>query len=270
MDPRRELKKLYTQQLGFLAGIPAIIPAGLIVAPEKLRDEAIGEFRSTLRHLTDQWIDSGRSDGNEEPWKRSVRYTSSTHPESIESTLTRFWKRNPPEVTFHGDQAVLWTQAALNEPTLAQLANETRGKALQRAREHALTHFVSLMDSPSRYRLFRCDVCRLYFVKARMPRKRTLIKTGSHCDHCRNEASKRRVYVQRDARRTAMIGWAADALVQWKPDRRHGELAIWIARQVNKRLPAGWRPIDQNKTNWFTRYRGEIETEVIRRKHVKG
>ena len=141
-----------------------------------------------------------------------------------------------------------------------------------RARDIAIYCFVALLDSPTRERFSRCDGCHTYFVRKRMPRKNLPVKRGTYCANCKRKGKDkaRRTVDSRESRAKRMIEWAADARAQWKPDRRHGELAMWIARKVNDRLPAGWKPIDQEKTNWFTRHREEIEAEFERRKQAEG
>jgi len=127
--------------------------------------------------------------------------------------------------------------------------------------------FLQLLDSPASRRLFRCNGCRTYFLRERMPKKDTPIKRGSWCVSCKRDGRDRvqRTNESRDQRTKQRIGLAADAWAKWKPDRRHGERAEWVARQVSKRLDG-----DAIAKNWVTHHTKEIEAEVERRNHAKG
>jgi len=212
--------------------------------------------------MVDQWIDSGRCDGVEEAWKRNVKWATGKQRPLIE-VLSHYQRRNPPQAEPGGDGKFdIWMLPARlgsKEPTL-------------RARDMAIYCLISLLDSPTRERFSRCDGCSSYFVRERMPRKNMPVKRGTYCANCKRQGKDkaRRTIDSRESRTKRMIEWAADAWAQWKPDRRHGELATWITRKVNERLPAGWKPINPEKTNWFTRHRKAIEAEFERRNHAKG
>jgi hypothetical protein len=270
MDVRHKNVEGYKLVMGVAAGIPAPIPAATMTAPTEIREKAIQEFHCALRNLTEQWIDSGKQNGIELPWARSVQFVSPFHSASIENTLNQFWKRHPPTVLFDQNEQVLSTQSILSHSDWVHLSTLSIDRLMEYARDHAIQRFASLMDSPSRYRVFRCEECRLYFTRERMPKKDAPIYKGAFCDdeNCKSAAGKRRVEELREKNLDLMVGVAADAWANWKPDRHHGELAAWVTRKVNQRLPAGCNPISHNKTNWFNRHRKEIEAEVERRKHA--
>jgi hypothetical protein len=164
---------------------------------------------------------------------------------------------------FNGNEPVFLIQSISRQSDWARLSGESVERLLEQARDHAIAQFALLMDSPSRYRIFRCSECGSYFTKKRMPKKGVAIKFGSYCDRCEGEASKRRVDEARKNRRSRMIGWAADAMEQWRPGNRYGKRIDWIVKQVNAHLEAeGGETI---KSNWVNRSLAEIEGEVKRR-----
>lgn len=231
--------------------LPRLILNGIVTGDENgIADEdaqsAAYSFRRVLREeMVDKWIDSGRTGEAENPWERVAP-----------PLPLAFVERNPPVLSMDAEGPYLI------------LMPWSKGKSLRDAViDGAMAMFVQLLDSPACRRLFRCDGCGTYFLRKRLPKKGTLIYRGSWCQNCKGKGSARRTDKSRNNRTEQMVKWAADAWVQWKPDRRHGERAEWIARKVNGRLRGSWSHVAKN---WVTRHVKEIEAEAERRKHAKG
>jgi hypothetical protein len=227
------------------------------------RSAAIAEFKNVLRSLVDQWIDSGRVNQavtGDNPSERSIVWHSTLYPTAIFETLVKFWERNFPRVIV--DLNGSWTLAVEPKPKSLQTQD-----ALHAAREYAIFEFARLLDSPSPERLFRCDSCGVYFVRARAPRKDTPIYHGTFCAKCKHRGGVKRVEDSRKQHTAEKISWAADAWAKWTPSHRHGKRSEWVAKQVKAKLPASQNPI---KANWVTRHQTEIEMEVERRNNAKG
>jgi hypothetical protein len=235
---------------------------GLRPLQGKERSAAIVEFKNTLRGLVDQWIDSGRVNQavtGDNPSERSIVWHSNIYPTAIFETLVKFWERNSPRVVVELNGS--WTLAVGPKPESAQTQD-----TLHAARENAIFEFARLLDSLSPERLFRCDACGVYFVRARAPRKDTPIYHGTFCAKCKHRGGVKRVEDRRKQRTAEKIGWAADAWAKWTPSHRHGKRPEWIVAHMNAKLSA-----DENITiNWVTRHQKEIEAEVERRNHAKG
>jgi hypothetical protein len=225
--------------------------------PQEKQDAAIHEFLTTLGGLVDQWIDSGKREGDasiEQPWKRDIHWQSADHPQPITTTLIAYWERNPPQVTIDGDgRSSIFVPRNFPRPT----------DALFRAREHAIFQFVKLLESPTRERLSRCDECRTYFFRARAPKKDTPIFRGTFCPNCKGKGSARRVNATRGNRTKQMVELAVEFWRKWKSTTRHGERSRWVARMMNRRRRTGGVPITGK---WVTQHRHEIEAKIERRK----
>lgn len=261
--------------IAYIAGIPVPMPGDKDVAPKAIRAKVSAAFQSTLRSLTDQWIESGQRNGIEEPFERSVRFKSHKFPETIEHTLVQFWNRNPPIVQFDRNLQVISTQSLLRQSSWLPLAGESTASLLERAREHARAFFAMLMDSPSRYRIFRCENCRSYYLKNRTPKGNRPIKRGRYCDLCKGEASKRRVKEARERRMAQMLHWAVDAKVQWAADgltvvrwkqkNRSATEVEWIVKIINANLKI--ENLDPIRSNWVNWNSEKIEELWNRRSH---
>jgi hypothetical protein len=227
------------------------------------RAAALLEFDSTLRRLTDQWIDSGKDwqDGTvDEPHRRNILWHSTRFPEPIFRTLTTFWDRNRPQVIvqINGRSTV----KPEPKPSL-----NTKDLSLG-AREHAIYHFQQLLDSPIRERLSRCDACRAYFVRARAPKKDTPIFRGTFCSNpnCKGKGSVKRMNATRETRTKQRVELAAKLWSEWTQRKRQLERSKWVAREMNNTLFLGGEGITGK---WVTQHQKEIEAEIERRSHAK-
>jgi hypothetical protein len=230
-----------------------------------------------LRLLVDAWINSGRIGDGEYPWRR----------QPWREPIQDYIERNPPKLNFTKDgpslfvgpplighkyrKGVSWF-ATYVEEGLTQLP-DTRApdaklrKVLRSAADPATALYLQLLDSPIPARLFRCDGCATYLMRARAPKRNAPIHRGSWCAKCKGKGGARRTGKSRKNRRDQMIEWAADAWTRWKQDGRHGERVEWVVQQVNEQLKSSE---DQIKKNWVSLHLKEIEAEVQRRKHAKG
>lgn len=225
--------------------------------PPELKPAARSEFVNTLRGLVDQWIDSGKSDGIEEAWKRNIKWQPPTSLKPIAETLSDYRDRNPPQaVTGDDGRFEIWMVPASLAST----------EPLRRARDLAIYQFVALLDYPGRERISRCDKCGKYFARVRAPKKDMPIKNGTFCENCKGGGGARRTLSTRIRRSSQMIAWAAECWPKWT--ERRGLRSEWIAEKVNRqveRQPITWATITGN---WVTRHQTEIETEVERRNHA--
>ncbi len=235
-------------------------------------------FTTSLRAMVDAWINSAKTEEEEQPWKRTY----------WPLFLQDFVARNPPmlQIAKEGPCIVLFPHVWDKRKRLPLLAKEAIESMLSQLEDRespsaqfmreitpfafdaATAMFLQLLDSPACRRLFRCDGCGVYFPRVRTPKKDTPILNGSYCAKCKGKGSARRTGKSRDSRANQMIRWAADVWEEWKPNQPHsyGERAEWVAWKVNKRMPGVWSHIAKN---WITRHTDEIEAEVRRRNHAK-
>jgi hypothetical protein len=75
--------------------------------PKETRDAVIAEMLGLLKTLVDQWIESGKNirDANvENPWERSIAWTSPLRPNPISTVLLLYDVYRPPsDRTFRDD-----------------------------------------------------------------------------------------------------------------------------------------------------------------------
>jgi len=259
--------------LGRAAGIPYDRPSlhvqGFCNPSRETRDAAVTEFLDTLRRLADQWIASGKDQLGEKPWSRNIRWFSDTYQEPIDRILRKFLQRNPPPIEPGSDGRLetashLWLPVPLAWPFPEPKLEDT----LAQARDFAILEFQKFLESSCPQRLFKCDGCRTYFVRAKAPRKETPIYHGTFCENCKHKGGKRRTDSTRKQRKTQMIEWAAECWTKWTEGS--GVRSEWVADRVNARIngqPISWGTI---KGNWVTWHQAEIEAEVERRNYAKG
>jgi hypothetical protein len=234
-------------------------------------------FTLLLRSKVDAWIDSAKTEDEEQPWKRTFSALS----------LQDYVERNPPllQITEEGPCLVMFPHVwdkrkrfplLTKEPMEALLTQleDMKSPSLQFVREimpfvlDATTAiFLQLLDSLAPTRLFRCDGCSAYFMRTRAPKKDTPIYHGSYCANCKRKGKDRvrRTVDGRNRRTQQKTELAADAWAEWKPDHRHGQRSEWVAKRVTAKLPRG----ESIKVNWVTLHQTEIEAEVERRNHAK-
>jgi hypothetical protein len=223
---------------------------------------ADAEFKKTLGDLVNQWIDSGKANQDGDvPSERSIVWHSATYTTLIAETLVKFWKRNSPRIIVELDGTLILEVRPNSE------SSEGVQHSVFIARELAVFEFARLLDSTSPERLSRCDACLKFFAREKAPKRGAPIYHGTFCcKKCASIGRARQIVERRELQKNKKIEWAVDALERWKPEKRFGDKADWIVKNVNAKLPAGQTPI---KVNWVTRHLTEIEAEVERRKHAE-
>jgi len=173
--------------------------------PKETRDAVIAEMLGLLKTLVDQWIESGKNirDANvENPWERSIAWTSPLRPNPISTVLLLYAESNPRVASIDSNSRM--------RIDILPIPFDAKYPLIW-ARDRAIYEFVMLLDSPMRERLFRCDACATYYVRAKAPRKDRPIKRGTFCKKCRNKGGIRRMADRRNQQKKERIGWAADA-----------------------------------------------------------
>jgi hypothetical protein len=255
-----------------------LLPSGKNDEADSLSPVASYLCTKVLGMLVDKWIDSGKTEAGEEPYKRKcppseffddyldrnrpmLRFTTEGPSLLLDPRTFRDWKEPGPLAKDY--LGTLLSELQDPEPSFTR---DLR-RVMPYACDMAIALFLQMLDSSITAKLFRCDGCGDYFARRRAAKKDTPIFRGSWCASCKRDGRDRvqRTKESRDHRTKQRIEWAADVWPQWKPDRRHGERAEWIARQVSKRLDG-----DAIAKNWVTHHTKEIEAEVERRKHAKG
>src|SRR5258708_17567775 len=135
-----------------------------------LDQEARQAYVAQLRHLADEWINTGRHGNVESPLERKLN-------RNLMRTLNTWAAENRPDISFNdaGETVLLMpsTKIDYNAPIAAA--------------KNAAVLFAVFLDSPFRYRLFKCLRCNAYYYTQRQPRGP--IKYGTYCSLHRNAAS---------------------------------------------------------------------------------
>jgi hypothetical protein len=119
----------------------------------------------------------------------------------------------------------------------------------KREADRLLVHF---MDSDARWQLARCSHCAELFYPKRI---QEFYKRGAEHPECRSKASEADRYWDWTQR---VLALAAEAWPRWKP--AYGPRELWVARDVNRKLPPDDEPI---AGNWVTRHSKDIEKKVL-------
>lgn len=242
---------MFIPRLTELVRVPEPPPLNYSLRPkdEALDQETRKAYVAHLRDLADEWINTGRRGDVEIPLARKLNL-------HLRRTLGAWAAENRPDITFDasGNTVVLMpgTKIDYKSPVAA-------------AKNAAVLLFGVFLDSPFRYRLFKCLRCNAYYYTERQPRGP--IKHGTYCPEHRHAASARRSNEQRrGAERERKLDLAAQCWNRWpKRMREQGEQAQWVAAEVNRRLD---RNCTEIKRNWATRHRAAIEEKVKRRNAI--
>lgn len=262
--PRGKYAENYRDIIGTVAGVPLPMP-GRKPAPKGIRDAAIDEFLSTLRGLVNQWIDSGRlrvEANGEHPLDRSITTPVPGYAETLEIRLQRFFAMYPPHIVSGPTSASEFfaSFAPIYFSSWESLPNKSSDDLLERARDYAMFQFVRLLDSPGRYRIFRCDKCGQYFAKQRTP-KREGIQRGTFCPKHKAQGARLRMEELRKRKREILFDTAAKAWAGWLREHRLGtegsppQLKA-VAARVNKKHETSFR------RNWVSTNLKEILARV--------
>lgn len=238
-------------------------------------DDPQSKLTWLLRVFVDQWIDSGRNvDGVDEPRSRNVYWRGLGHvglTGNLGNVLAdwnyehldgiRILPNGKRTVGMAGSQS---GRARTLEEAYAEhkAFYDPQPENEHEAREIAIYWLQELLESPSSYRIARCDntECGRYYLRRRAPRG--TIKRGTYCERCATVASSVRVGTSRKQRKQKIIECAAGVWEAFKPSRRNPRKpdSDWVAIRVNQKS----QTIITGK--WVTQNRKAIEAEVERRK----
>ena len=197
-----------------------------------------------LRKYTDQWIDSGRKDGVDSPWERTIP------SDAVDVFHVAF--SESLRVRADGRPAVGYELSDLGVHRLEKFGYKVHGQL------EATLRFMLLMDSPDRERVSRCDVCRKIFEHRRMPKRGMVIKHGSFCEACKGKGRAQGTVRSRERRKNELVALAATFWEQC-PQAKLQERSDWVAKKMTSKLPEGEAPITKN---WVTHNRVDIEAAV--------
>lgn len=222
------------------------------------------QFTDTLRALVDQWIDSGKAkNGIERPLARDI---SKAPPagESLFDILHAWLGRNMPtlalqrngKIAISSNFPIVWAI-----PSKAMKYDDPRDYA----KECAIFYLKELLDTPGAHRVSLCknpECSNPYYLRRRVPRKAE-IKRGTYCSNCAGVGSVGRTRISREARKQKLVNLAAEFWDKWKPERRYGRRADWVATRMNSRS-------DSAVTGkWVNQNLEAIELELKRRTNAK-
>jgi hypothetical protein len=196
-----------------------------------------------LRGLVNQWIESGKRDGIENPYQRRV-------PDGV---LTTF-------------NAVFSTELRIDNGghlrTFYNKRNE-ENNAEAFARSFATLRFIQLLDHPDRERLSRCDGCRSYFLHQRQPKKGIVIKHGTFCRACKGKGRAKSTKEKRGDRKKQLVQLAARLWVEYADAKHRSGRSEWVVEQMTEQMRRSRRkgqavpsPITKK---WVTQNRKPIE-----------
>jgi hypothetical protein len=216
------------------------------------REGATELFLSELRALVDEWLDSGRStlpgEGGkiEEPPKRNLENAPRAY-EAMNGWLIseRFsgLASTSGEITF----------------TFGFKEMRPDGPIEDAAYKEACRIFVLLMQSPERYKLFKCaDISCGYYLLDK-PRKQ--YKRETHCaEHRHRVSALRGTRESRNRENEALFKTAVAAMKAWRKlserekAKKHKTEKEYIADEINLRHSKGG--------NWVTRNLGRLIREI--------
>lgn len=176
-----------------------------VLAPDDDYRKAAAAFNTRLRELVDEWIESGRKDGIDEPRKRTLRPGYGAFMAQVD------WVRRnhpTPQVTPTGEVYFdLHHSMSIDLPADPDDPIE----CMQRA---AVGEFVRLMGSALKYQLAKCDLCLNYYLRKKL---RSYYKLGKYfCPGCRSAASATiRTKEKRTEEHARIVQGAAQALKRW-------------------------------------------------------
>jgi hypothetical protein len=198
-----------------------------------------------LRKYLDEWIDSGRKDGVDSPWERTI-------PSDAVDVFSGAFSASL-RVRADGRPTVVYELSDLGVQRLEQFGYKMHGQL------EATLRFMLLMDSPDRERVSRCDVCRKIFEHQRMPKKGMVIKHGSFCEACRGRGRVQGTVRSRERRKNELVALAAPLWAQYPQAKTRRKRSEWVAVQMNQRRKKGTPPITKK---WVTQNRVDIEAAV--------
>lgn len=236
--------------------VPAPPPLLFSIRPkdQAFHEEVTKAYVDRMRQLADAWIETGRTNGVEEPRKRKL--TS-----ELWRTLNEWAARNQPDLCFthSGEREVLLPACKIDY-----------GAPLDAALNDAVRFFGRFLDSPYRTRLFKCQWCNEYYFTQRQPVDR--VEFGTYCPKHRQRASAKRSNAsRRDPEHQTKLRLAVDAWGSAPEALSDAAKLVWVADEINKGLRDGkllhyYAPI---KRNFVKRHLDEIKAEAQGRAHAQ-
>jgi hypothetical protein len=221
--------------------------------PEKSFESILNDLQALfvvfhwLRKYLDEWIDSGRKDGVDSPWERTI-------PSDAVDVFSGAFRASL-RVRADGRPAVGYELSDLGVHRLEKFGYKVHGQL------EATLRFMLLMDSPDRERVSRCDVCRKIFEHQRRPKKGIVIKHGSFCDSCQGKGRVQGTVRSRERRKNELVALAATFWEQCPQAKQH-KRSEWVAVQMNRKLKLrkGAHPVTKK---WVTQNQVAIEAAVL-------
>jgi len=202
-------------------------------------------YFEVLQQLIDRWIASGRERAEDGTlWQQPTLF----------QVLTEYLSDNPAKVILGMDGRL---EMELPQPKLYP-----KREAVRQAQEEAAFTVVRFLNSPTKYKISRCDHCKDYFMKKRVPRSGTVNKRGAFCSNpkCRTRGSVNRTNASRDVRMDKLVSTAAMFWPHFKATKLRPNRSKWVADKVNQALRL---KEEKRKTgNWVTRHENDIENAL--------
>lgn len=243
---------------------------------EEFRDAAAA-YKSTLKDLVDEWIDSGKDpeDDLDFPARRELKQGSKTFGAAI-----RWLETHAPRFQIIGGEIVY----DFSLPYRHSAAHPS-AKPLDAVRDAAASEFVALLHSPMKRNLAKCDGCRKYYFRKK---PRSCYKGGKYfCTECKSLGSSKETKAAADTENkeiTLQIASAARAKWEGLPLEsrpKHGEVKRYIVGRLLTikedkimRLSQRWRESQEIETKrkvriyrsltWVSQNFAEIEERAKR------
>ncbi len=184
--------------------------AGALPAPGEEYQAAATSFRERLLELVREWIESGEDEefDTDEPMERRLELGTTT-----QLAIEKCWREHRviPRVLPTGE--VIRT-IERSEPVPK---DGTRHRPIEVMQGNAVAEFVTLLNSPLRYKLSPCDKCSKYWFRERL-RKR-YYRDRRFCPECREAATSRlRMQKKRKPRACIVLTAATKAFTKWPYD----------------------------------------------------
>lgn len=227
---------------------------GLFAAPEADYRKASEVFVSELRKLTDEWLDSGRSGGIEEPKIRTLE-NSPTAYHAVDCWL----EENNPLLRADPSGSVAYLFGGQKLPTQGE------DQPVQDAIDEARRVFVLFMNSPIKWALFKCcePECERYYI---LEKPHKVYKRGAYCTEHRRRASAIRVTKQRrDQKQEEALKIAVKAFLAWQEPSNH----LPDGQKVLKPYIADKLRDSGFGVNWVSRHLSEIEKRAKEDDHAE-
>jgi hypothetical protein len=216
-------------------------------ASDEIYRRAPDTFHARLRTLVNEWIATGKRDGIDEPRKRKF----TRHSPGYEAVQT-WLQRNHPRMSHALTGELFITQSAL--PIQTRSAANAIDDPIAKMEELAIGKFSSLLQSPLKYYIARCDHRSPHFFFRK--KLRASYKGDSFCLECRRAAAaerktkKDRNDAKEETFELASAAWAKWPSLSTATQSKHGSIELYTIGKI----------ASTGKTmKWITRNRRAIE-----------